>query len=260
MAKLRSHWRTAAVVTVALMSTGTLLWRGATMRTAWGLQGPEPLSLADHGGIIGVLKYVSLDRDALVALNLSNQQAEDVLTTVRNWWDSNKSALETKQQAIWAKERAVRNVQDAITAGPLEEGREAALASALAELATARANYDDTFDGLRTSINNLLSVSQQTTWSAIQSGFGERMPLRMLALTDAQRLDVSKAVQRFRYQRAAAASAQARSAVVSTYESHLEQILTQDQKNVLAAYESNYASASAAVVEAFEAVLALEES
>ncbi len=108
-------------------------------------------------------------------------------------------------------------------------------------------------------MNTLLSDSQQTTWTAIQSGWGQSMPLRMLSLTDQQRIDLSRAQRHYRYRHAAASTDEERSTAVTTRESDLSQILTVDQQAVLSAYDGYYGNASQAVATAFETVLSADE-
>ena len=99
------------------------------------------------------------------------------------------------------------------------------------------------------------ATRQNATWTAIKSGWGQQMPFRMLALSDQQRQDLSKAKRTYRRQRASASSGEERNAARTTWQAALAGILTTDQKTIVSSYESNYDSASANVAGGFDAVL-----
>jgi hypothetical protein len=85
------------------------------------------------------------------------------------------------------------------------------------------------------------------------------MPVRMLALTDEQRIAVGDAAHRFRRQRAAAASKEQLDAAASAWNSAIDQILTAEQETVYDGYHTNYASASAVIGQAITLVLPKED-
>lgn len=261
MTTFRKNWRLMSLVLVtAIVGGGWLFSASATSMNFFAMmQGPPetfaPLDPVRHDAVRNLLAKVSLDRDALVALNLSATQAESVLSTTRSWYITNETTLQSLQNSIHAKVHAVRVLEKAERMGPADELRKPALALARTDLVTARTAYDSALNPLKTSVNTALSASQQATWTAIQSGWGQQMPIRMLALTGPQRLAVSKSVHTFRRQRAAAAGKTARDTAVSAHNTSLDGILTAEQKTAMASYNSNYATASANVAGAIDTVL-----
>jgi hypothetical protein len=255
------------VTAVVLVAGGVFVWRAAAANFSFFtlmMQSPQPeyspLSRAQQDAIRNLLTEVGLDRDALIALNLSSNQAEAVLGEVRSWSLSNKSTLNSLQNDIDGQFAAVRNIENAIRMGPFDENHASSLATARSDLATAQQAYQNALNSLKSGVNEELSASQRTTWTAIQSGWGQQMPIRMLALTDEQRIAVSDAAHRFRRQRAAAASKEELDAAASTWNSALDQILTDEQEAVHDGYHSNYNSASAVIGQAITLVLPHEEA
>lgn len=262
MKTLRSHWRLVSVVSVIVLAIGVFAWRAAAARTtfftAMVMQGePEytAMSPTDHDAVVGLLAETALDRDALIALNLSSSDAESVLDTVRSWYEDNRQTLASLQATIHQKAADVYALEKAIRVGPYDAGHEPALATAREDLATAKQAYRNALAPLESSVSALLSTSQRDTWSAIKTGHGQQMPLRMLDLDDSQRLAVSDARHRYRRRYAAAATQQERADAVSTWEGALDSVLTAGQKTAVSNYNSNYGTASAAVAEAIDRVL-----
>lgn len=244
----------------ALVVGGTVWWRSNGHSIALAQEPPQLLTQLERDAVVTLLKDISLDRDALIALNADSEQAASILSTARTWRETNASTLVTLKNTIDQKVVAVRKLEKAERMGPADPGRAAALALAREQLGTARASHRSALSPLESSVNTLLSESQRTTWNAIRHGHGRKMPIRMLALTDTQRLAVSRAHRTYERQRRAATTDQERSTAVSTWESALKQILTQDQENVMDAYYSNYGTASGAAAEAWDSVLAVEEA
>lgn len=258
MKKLQQHWRGMAVLAVILVLAGSMVWRdwgGGPALAAEGGEGYDPISQGDHDAIVALLDYVSLDQDSLIALNVSGQQAEDLLAAARTWYQNNHATLATRQATIDTKLHALRELKREIALGPYDPSHAQGLALARQELATARAAFRTTVTPAQAGLGEEMSQSQLATWTAIQSGHGQRMPIRMLALSDDQRLALSRAQRSYEWRHAAATTAEERSAALSTWETALEDILTQDQETIVASYYSNYADASEAVTEAFGTVL-----
>lgn len=249
------------VFAVVVAAGGTLWWRSAAEGTAL-VQDPaefEALSEFERDAIDELLAQSDLGREVLIALNPSSGQAESIVAAVRTWREDNASTLAARKATLDAKVCAVRKIEKAIRMGPADSSRNQQLSIARQELATAKAARATTLASLESSVENLLSESQRATWSAIQSGWGRKMPLRMLDLTDSQRLVVSKARRTWKRQRAAASTPQERASAHTTWESALNRILTTDQKTVKEAYYDNYATASSAVADAYETVLAVSD-
>lgn len=260
MKTIRKHWQVAAITALFIVITGSLLVRNAGTATAMMLQAPPytDLSEQEHDAIMKLLSDLSLSSPALIALNVDAQQAENVISTVRTWYENNTNTLGTKQADIDDARATVRSLRKSIVMGPFQEGQDGQLATAVSDLRTAEAAYDTALNPLRTSVDQELSQSQRDTWDIIESGYGQDMPLAMLSLTDQQRLDVNQAWRVYRSQLAAAESAEDRAAAVSTWEAALANILTDTQETIVSSYESNYATASDNVVAAIELVLPVD--
>ena len=259
MRNLGRHWRSTVVVVGVVVLAGTAMWQGRSHRTAMAQAGPDPLTRVERDAVRRVLKHLSLDRDALIALNLSSQQAESVLEEVRDWYLTNVAALASLKAAVDVDVTEVRVIEKAIRMGPYQAGRQEALAVGRQDLASSKASYDNAFSSLRTSVTSELSESQRSTWVAIQSGHGQQMPIRMLSLNDDQRVALGKVQRRHKWQRNGAPTAEDRTTAESTFESAKGQILTQDQQTVLSAYDGYYASSSGIVANALESVLVVEQ-
>lgn len=263
MKHLNRHWRFGMVFLLVVTAAGTWWWQSARANMAMMFVQEEPgftpLDRVTHDKIRGILEKIGLDRDAMIALNPTATQAEDILSTVRTWQATNEATLASLKNTIHEKVHAVRVLEKAIrtgTAGPTGQDR---LALAVTDRTDAHTAYNNVLAPLRTSINNLLSNSQQATWAAIQTGHGQQMPIRMLALTDSQRISVSKATRTFQRRRAGAANANDRGTAATSFNSDLDSILTTDQKTVVSAYNSNYNTASANVARAIDTVMEVEE-
>ena len=262
MQMIRKHWW-LSVVGVVVVIAGTWWWRSAEARMAF-LDQPqsppvyEPLPPIQHDAIMNLLADLSLDRDALVALNLSSFQAQSVVSAVRSWYVTNQASLASLNDAIQQKRAAVYEHEKAIAMGPADPTNEPRLALARKDLSDAQTAYKAAQALLETTVNALLSDSQRATWAAIRVGHGHTMPIRLLNLTDEQRLAVSDARQRYERQHAAASNDSERSAAVTTWQNALDSILTVDQKNVVQAYYRSFAGSSAAVVDALDNVLRVQ--
>ncbi len=262
MKHLQRHWRMVSVcLCVTLLGGGLLWWMVRDSSTALAYQdqpGYEPLDVVQRDAVLALFDDVALDRDALIALNVSANQAEILVAAARSWQETNATAVAEDQAAIDEARTAVRQVRLAIAMGPYDEANDAALAVARQQLATAEAAYATLLGGLKTSLAADCSESQDAAWSAIEDGLGSSMPIRMLALSDQQRLDLSGARRRYRLQYASAGTAAQRSQAAAAWEQALGQILTQDQQTIMDSHNSYYADSSAAVALALETVLPVE--
>ncbi len=261
MKHLQRHWRMFSVCFCVTLLGGGLLWwtvRDSSTALAQDPPGYEPLDVVQRDAVLALLDDVALDRDALIALNVSANQAGTLVAAARSWQETNAAAVAEDQAAINEARTAVREVRLAIAMGPYEEANDVALATALQQLASAEAAYATLLGGLKTSLAADCSESQQAAWSAIENGLGSSMPIRMLALSDQQRLDLSGARRRYRLQYASAGTTAQRSQAVADWEQAQGQILTQDQHTVMDSHNSYYADSSAAVALALETVLPIE--
>lgn len=262
MKHLQRHWRMVSVCFCATLVVGGLLWwMVRDSSTALAYQDPpgyEPVDAVQHDAVLALLDDVALDRDALIALNVSANQAEALVAAARSWQETNATAVAEVQAAIDEGRTALRQARLAIAMGPYLEANDAALAAALQQQASAEAAYATLLGGLKTTLAADCSESQQAAWSAIENGLGSSMPIRMLALSDQQRLDLSGARRRYRLQYASAGTTAQRSQAVAAWAQAQGQILTQDQQTIMDSHNSYYADSSAAVALALDAVLPVD--
>ncbi len=249
MKKLRRHWPLISVVCLGVVLTGTFWLSGSRSSEVQAQVPPEPVALTavERDLITGVMDESHLDRDALIALNLSAVQAADIMETCRTWCLAQQATLATHNTTIAAKVLALRNIKAAIRQGPPNPEHAQQLATAQSELATARAAYASTINALATSVSSELSASQRTTWDAIKQGLGQTMPIRMLALTAQQRTDLSRALRRHKWRMAAASTTDEQSAALTAHNTALSGILTPEQQQVISSFNSNYADTSAVI-------------
>lgn len=253
---VKKHWRLMSIVALVFVCSATLTWHLMSERAALALQqAPQSLTDVQYNAVLHLLDDIKLDRDALVALNVSGSQASSVLSTVRGWYETNASTLQSLQNDINSKTRAVYDIEETIAMGPYDAANDVQLATARQDLANAKAAYQTALVPLKASVSTTLSVSQQTTWTAIQSGHGDSMPIRMLALNDTQRVFVGKAWRRYRYSYAAAATPEAQAAATAAWQTELNQILTTEQQTIVNNYNSNYDAASGVVANAWNTEL-----
>ena len=261
MRALRNHWLGLSFGLVAVVVGSLGVWHVLVAPRATAMMAEPtytPLSKVRHDAIRNVLADASLDAEALIALNLSSSQAESLVSAVRTWYESNESTLNAELADIAAKTQALRDKEQTIRMGPYSAENETARATAVSDLAAARTAYRTTLQGLDTGVNNILSESQRSTWAAIKTGWGQKMPVRMLSLTDAQRISVSDIEHRYERQVAAANSQAERDTAASARQTALSSVLTQEQLTVMSSYPSYYASSSSAVNSALAEVLATE--
>ncbi len=256
MKKLFISWQ-ALLVVVSLAAACGLWFSGGLGAAAVAQTPPEftPLDEVQLSAVRNLIKRLNLDRDAMIALNPTAAQAESVLSTVRTWQETNVALLASLKLDVDRGRSAVRRVEKAIRMGPADPGRETEMAVARRDFLDAKSAYTAALAPLEASVSAILTASQRDTWAAIKTGWGQQMPVRMLDLSDAQRLSVSKAKRTSRRLRAAATDKTARDTAVGGERTAMDGILTVDQKSAVAGYYSNYAAASAVVAEAMNAVL-----
>jgi len=253
MKVLRRNWMTLATV-FSLVLLASVWWRASSLHAVVAIA-PDyvPMSAVERDAVLKVLSDAALDTDALVALNLSTLQAESVLSTARTWQSNNAGTLTTHQATIDAAIADVRSQEKSIAAGPAQEGQDAALAAAVTSLVTAKADYSAALAPLQSSIAAVLSASQNITWTAIKTGHGQAMPLRMLALSDSQRIALEGQWQEFQCERTGSDA----EAAATEWQADANEVLAVDQETVVTSYASTFAASSQVVSDAVALVLPL---
>lgn len=255
MNHLKRNWKLFAVTCALIVTTGAWWWMG-TSATA---QAPEPLfsqvTEQDRDELSSILTHVDLDLSALAALNISDQQAIDVMSTARTWWESNGSALDSLASTVATKRAALEDLEKSRRLGGQGASSVEDVDTARADLATANAAYDAAFKPLRAVLSAQLSGTQISTWRTLANGWGRQLPVRMLDLTAQQRHDYAKAKRVYRLQMAAASDAQSRNDALARFQQSLAVILTPDNQAVLDSYMGYIADSSQAVQNAMDTVM-----
>lgn len=244
------------VMIVTAFTTGTW-WYIAPITHNVGQVNPpavETVTAAECDALWGLLAAVDLDRDALVALNMNPTQAEDVLTALRDWYATARHDVAAGQATVAARLATVRQLERDVRAGRAEN---ASLASARQSLATAQTALNGELDGLRTAIAAELSDSQRSTWKVIRTGWGDAMPMRMVALTSDQKQAYGRALRQHRLAMTAATTADERAAAETAWQTAQAAILTQDNLQVMTAYNDYAAGAANALAQAIDIVMPL---
>jgi len=263
MQHLKRNWRIMTVV--ALLITGGGLWLGLGVHGR-AVADPEPpesydeLSQAQRDAILGVMEDVALDRDALVALNLTGEQAEDLVAATRQWCSESATTLANLRATTAGRTSELRALRAAIRMGPAQAGQDEALATAIADLLAARAAYRTALGSLRTGVAADLSETQEAAWASVERGHSQRMPIRLLDLGSEQRLAISGACRAYRLAYAAATSDQDRQTARSTWAAARASILTEAQEDLVDAYLGYWVASSETVAEALDTVLPLADA
>lgn len=263
MTHLRRNWRLIVVVAVLAVASG-LHWglsdRGQALADPEPPGDYDPVTSAQRDGILSAMEEVGLDRDAVVALNVSSEQAETMVSAARTWWEQNGDTLAGLKATVHQRQAELRAVRLAIRMGPAEAGQDQTLSTAISNLLTARAAYQTALNPLRSAVATGLSESQEAAWASVERGHSERMPIRLLDLSSDQRVAVGNAWRDYRLAYAGAATAQARAAAATAWETALAATLTDGQEDVVDAYLGYWVASSEAVSEALDTVLAVEDA
>jgi len=261
MAVIKRNWKPLSLLAVVLAVVVLIVVQQGRRTEALMLQGGPQYTVpgeVERGQVDRLLAELVLDRDALIALNPSARQAEDLLAAVRTWNEQNRAARQPLADALAQKRVALRELRLSVRRGQAGENFKQELATAIGEVDTALGSYRAGTDSLRTQINTLLSPTQRATWQVIACGYGEKMSLRMLDLGGSQRLSVSTAQRKLESALGESENGDQRAAAIAQWQSDLDTILTQDQKTVVTAYQGYFVSASNTVTTVFDAVLPRE--
>ncbi|MCP4589428.1 MAG: hypothetical protein GY842_01660 [bacterium] len=259
MRRIHNNWKMIVVVFVFAAASGSAWWHfdisSTTTAEPAGDGEYDAVGTVQREAILGVLGEIDLDRDALVALNLNAAQAEDVLADTRAWYEDNAANLAAWNVEIATRTAAVRALEKSIRMGPHREGRDAQLQSARRTLVAGRQTRQRSLNPLRMEVAVTLSQSQRDTWAIIADGYGSRMPIRMLALTGEQRHDYGKARRMFRLQYSGAENEEQHDEAVATWEAAQGSILTDSNRQVIAAWQEYASDSGQAVAGAMDTVL-----
>lgn len=253
----------SVLVVLTLLSTGVWLCSEqealgmALSETSESAAGASftPVNEVERSAVLGLMTELKLDPEALAALNVTEGQAITIVAACRTWQAENKNLLENARVGMVQKATQVDQVEKAISMGTADASRSSTLASARQEVETSEAAYRSALAPLEAVVNGLLSESQRTTWSYVKVGHGQTMPVRMLNLSDSQRIAIAEAQNRRQRTKAQVKDAAARANWDAGAKSEVDQILTAEQRESVRAYQSYVNSATSAVAKAVETVL-----
>lgn len=254
MAHIRKHWQGSSLTVLIFSLLGIVWWKAGTSPTA-SADPVVPMTDAQRNFVERVLAEVSLDRDALVALNPTQPSAESWLGTVKTWALANQSTIATLSATVDEKTHAVYQIEKAIAIGPYNESHASQLTGARSDLASAKTSYRNGFGSLETSVSQALSAEQRATWTAIKTGHGQDMPYRMLTLSDEQRVSLGDAIRRYKARRAGAPDEAELNAATTEWNNALGQILSAEQLTAITSYQSFLHAAANNVANAWNQTL-----
>lgn len=243
---------------------GWLLWSGPTVNTSLAQESPpattyEPLDAVSASRVSRFRADLGLDDDALVGLNLSATQIEQALDQCRTAAVTLHAEIHALRVVIGGKESALRNARRRIRIGPRDDALIASLPALQQDIATAKAAYQTYLDTIRTQVAAAFTATQAARWPVFRANAGERMPERMLSLSDGDRQALHRARRHYRLRLAQAADAGTREAAKTTYDTERSTILGTNNLQIIADYATNAPAASERVVEQVQKVLAVED-
>lgn len=221
--------------------------------SAWGDDPPpSPVAEAQQGRILEFLGDVGLDHSALAALNLSAEQAEDVVSTARTWYFANEQTLNTARGAMASASWNLADARKDIRTG---EGSQESVAQAQSALNEAKSDLDDLRAGLRTAVAAECTASQRALWATLEANKGRPMPFRLLALSAEKAQQLGEARKQLRSNLARAGTAEQRQLARATWRTEVTNTLSAADRTMLSAYRSYIAASTANLAAAIEAVL-----
>lgn len=247
----------------ALGSSSWLLWPGSTGEITQGQEPPpDPypeLNAIAAGRIAELRRDLGLDNDALVGLNVTDAQVEQILALARTSAIDREAEITALQVAIGQEKGALREVRRKIRIGPRDEAVIASLPTLERNLAAAEGQYEQFLGGLRQQVDGILDGAQRAQWAVLRNNAGLRLPDRLLALSDEQRVELLRAKRRQRRRRAVAQDAPGRAAAAASHQAERAAVLSPGHQQVLVAFQQTAPAASERVVQAVNKVLPVEE-
>lgn len=261
---VRRYW--AIMLSVGLLgalgSTSWLWWPGSGREITQGQQPPpDPypeLDAIDAGRIAELRRDLRLDDDALVGLNVTDAQAEQILAFCRTNAIDRNAEIRVLRIAIGQEKAALREARRTIRIGPRDEAVIASLPALERNLAAAKGQYEQFLGALRQPVDGFLDGAQTAQWAVLRNNAGMRLPDRLLALSDEQQVELLRAKRRQRRRRAVAEDASGRAAATATHQAERAAVLTPGHQQVLASFQQTATAASERVVRAIDKVLPVE--
>ena len=268
MKHIKKNWQVVVVSFVLVFVAGSMWWHVSTNSTAIA-QVQEPseypsVTPYEKEAVFNTLDQIHLDREALIALNVNDTQAENILSTTRTWLATNQTNLSVAKTAIDEKAAEVRYWLKAIRTNSDAANASLRLAQAKTELNAAKAAYEGQLSPLRSMMTAQMSETQIATWAAIENGWDKGMPLRMLNLTTQQKQALGKIMRHDRLLYAQAVGAGSQTELMAQAQSAatvdpLASILGDNNQQIMNAYAEYAEQAAEALANAEETVLPISE-
>lgn len=260
MRHVKNNWP-VALVAFLFCVLGAAFWIFLPQRQAAAEGGGvTPLAAEDWFAMGETFREAGLSDANLTALNVTAVQAENILAAARQWCEDNTATLTQRKVNVGAKRTAVRELERQVAAGPRSQQVLSSLATAQQELATAQAQYEQTLQGLRSTVSAQLSESQQSLWSVLRAGEKLPLPDRLLALTDEQQGQLTDARRIYRARLLEAEDQAARAQAGQWHDTQRSQILTESHQQMLESYEGYAQQSSVSVGQGWTEALPLESS
>lgn len=259
MTRSCSSGLTWPMVTVAMILAATTVTsaHAAAMLPAVFLFAPpySVVQVQERDAILECLAHIGLDDGALIALNLSEAQAEAVVASARTWHEAQAERVRADQADVATQRHAWQEAQKAVRQGSNLDNGHREVAAALEALQLAEAHRRDRLSELESSIASQLSESQRSAWLSLTVERGRCTWMRLMAWSTEQSELLTVARQSRRESLTARTASETRRSAQQGWESSVQSILTQDQAQMAAAYERFVKSSTSNVARAVALVL-----
>jgi hypothetical protein len=263
MATLRRNWRAfTLLVFIGLLGVPILIPRFFSQHpTAAEEPAPEgttsytALAPVDQDALRNLRMEVGLDPDALIALNVTAEQAEQVLAALRSWYETHQAQLHTLDVAVTDKEVGLYRVDKMMRTGPALPDAQTARARAVQELAAARNQRTAFIQAAATAATAGLSTEQQALLVTLQANRGQPLPYRLIVMTAEQKQAFQTARRHYERQVAQARDADTLQTLASAWNTRLAGILDTNQQERITSLAQYGEQASELVLAAQQKVL-----
>lgn len=196
----------------------------------------------------------------LAAMGCTQQEAAAVLQSIVTWYETNKTALDTKWQAKAEAATALRKVMRKINMGPRDEEVIAQVPSLRNAYYEAVKDENDLAETIVSAVSARLSDSQKSTWEAARNNAGLPSEFLYVAnISDEQRSSLCRAYRSRVRKAMLAETTEKQTEAAEAYETALENALSADQESAVTASKTAINTNLPGVIEAEREILPLPE-
>lgn len=215
----------------------------------------SPISPLAAAEIAQLRRDIALDDDALAAVNVTGQQAVNVIAAIRTWYEGHTAAFRAARSAVADQQALIRSYQSANTNG---QDVIASLNAAKGDLPTLQAAYDSLIAECRSSALANLDNGQQTLATLLQTRKAIPMPYRAVSLSSEQDQTLQRLKMEFHLRYGSTSDPDAQAAALSQYGQAVANTLGTENVNSINSINANIPNASQYVVNAIQNVLAVD--